>query len=88
MRRKIYDQLLSWKEQKQGREAILIDGARRIGKSYIVEEFARREYRSYILLDFGNIDADIPELFESFLSDLDTFFSRLQLITGIHLYPR
>ena len=88
MRRKIYNQLLAWKEQKQGREAILIDGARRIGKSYIVEEFARREYRSYILLDFGNIDADIPELFDRFLSDLDTFFSRLQLITGIHLYPR
>ena len=60
MKRKIYKQLLEWKEKKQGCEALLIDGARRIGKSYIVEEFAKQEYRSYILLDFNAIDPDIP----------------------------
>jgi len=88
MKRKIYTQLKEWKEKKQGREALLIDGARRIGKSYIVEEFARQEYKSYILIDFNSVDDDIPELFEHYLSDLDTLFSRLQLHTGKKLYER
>jgi len=88
MKRKIYTQLKEWKEKKQGREALLIDGARRIGKSYIVEEFARQEYKSYILIDFNSVDSDITELFEHYLSDLDTLFSRLQLHTGRKLYER
>ena len=52
MRRKIYDKLLEWKKNHNGNTALLIEGARRIGKSYIVEEFARKEYESYILVDF------------------------------------
>jgi len=88
MKRKIYTQLKERKEKKQGREALLIDGARRIGKSYIVEEFARQEYRSYILIDFNSVDSDISELFEHYLSDLDTLFSRLQLHTGKKLFER
>ena len=88
MKRKIYKQLLEWKEKKQGCEALLIDGARRIGKSYIVEEFAKQEYRSYILLDFNAIDPDIPELFDRYLGDLPTLFSRLQLLTGKKLFER
>lgn len=53
MKRKIYSKLLDWKQQEKGRVAVLIDGARRVGKSYIVEEFAKKEYKSYILLDFN-----------------------------------
>jgi predicted AAA+ superfamily ATPase len=53
MKRKIYQQLLDWKEKRQGEVALLIEGARRIGKSYIVEEFAKNEYESYILIDFN-----------------------------------
>ena len=53
MKRKIYQQLLDWKEKRHGEVAILVEGARRIGKSYIVEEFGRNEYKSYILIDFN-----------------------------------
>ena len=53
MKRKIYQQLLDWKEKRNGEVALLIEGARRIGKSYIVEEFAKNEYESYILIDFN-----------------------------------
>lgn len=55
MKRKIYNKLLNWKHDEQGRVALLIEGARRVGKSYIVEEFAKNEYRSYILVDFAHI---------------------------------
>ena len=56
MKRKIYDRLLEWKNNRQGEVALLIEGARRIGKSYIVEEFARNEYESYILIDFNKVE--------------------------------
>ena len=88
MKRKIYSQLLKWKEQWNGRTALLVDGARRIGKSWIVEDFARNEYKSYILIDFNNVQQNIIELFEKYLTDLDSFFMRLSLYTGIKLYPR
>ena len=55
MKRKIYDKLLEWKKNHKGDTALLIEGARRIGKSYIVEEFARKEYESYILVDFSKV---------------------------------
>ena len=88
MKRKIYNKLLQWKQQSNGRTAILIDGARRIGKSWIVEEFAKNEYKSYILIDFNNVAQNILELFEYYLTDLDVFFSRLSIYTGIILYER
>lgn len=74
--------------QWDGRSALLIDGARRIGKSWIVEEFGKNEYKSYILIDFNNVGEDIIELFERYLTDLDTFFMRLSLYTGIKLFHR
>ena len=55
MRRKIYNALLKWKNEENGAVALLVEGARRVGKSYIVEEFAKREYKSYILVDFAHI---------------------------------
>lgn len=88
MKRKIYRQIQQWKERWNGRVALLVDGARRIGKSWIVEEFGKNEYKTYILIDFNNVREEIKELFERYLTDLDTFFMRLSLYTGTPLYPR
>ncbi|MCM1333398.1 MAG: ATP-binding protein [Bacteroides sp.] len=88
MKRKIYNKIKEWKTQWDGRTALLVDGARRIGKSWIVEEFARNEYKTYILIDFNNVQESIPELFDKYLTDLDTFFMRLSLYTGVKLFPR
>lgn len=88
MKRKIYNRLKEWKESSQGGSAILIDGARRIGKSWIVEEFAKNEYDSYILIDFNNPAAGVMELLERGFSNLDALFSELSLLTDVKLYPR
>lgn len=88
MKRKIYQQLLSWKKNDNGQNALLIDGARRVGKSYIVEEFAKAEYESYILIDFNNTTQQVLDLFHHYLHDLDTFFMYLQLYFNIKLLPR
>ena len=88
MRRKIYDRLLGWKAKEADKCALMIEGARRVGKSYIALEFARNEYKSHLLIDFNNISPQIIELFENNLSDLDVFFRNLRLLTGVKLYPR
>lgn len=75
-RRKMYDVLLDWKSRSQGRTAMLVEGARRVGKSTVVEEFARSEYRSYILVDFAEASRDARELFDD-VSDLDYLFLQL-----------
>ena len=77
-KRKIYDKMLEWKENSDGKTALLIEGARRIGKSTIAEEFAKKEYESYILIDFAKASADVRNLFED-VSDLDYLFLQLQL---------
>lgn len=86
-KRKIYDRMLRWKKESDGRTALLIKGARRVGKSTIVEEFARREYESYMIIDFSIADHAIRELFSD-ISDLNYFFLRLQSLTGVSLYER
>lgn len=88
MRRKIYNQLLAWKRQSHGRSAVLVQGARRVGKSYIVEEFAKAEYGSYILIDFNLANQQIKDLFVTDISDLDTFFLKLSTFYNIKLEPR
>ena len=88
MKRKIYSELLKWKQTWQGKTALMIDGARRIGKSWIAREFAINEYKSHIIIDFNNVRPEILELFEHYLTDLDTFFNRLSLYTGTKLYKR
>ena len=88
LRRKIYDKLLDWKRKNNGQTALLIDGARRVGKSYIVEQFARQEYKSYILIDFGNAPQDILDLFVHESSDLDLFFAKLSAFYSTVLYKR
>ena len=88
MKRKIYSQLLEWKQQENGRVALLIEGARRVGKSYIVEEFAKNEYRSYILVDFSHISNNVKAVFDNYLNETETFLMFLQNVTGVTLYPR
>lgn len=88
MKRKIYQQLLSWKNESKGQNALLIDGARRVGKSYIVEEFAKAEYSSYIIIDFNNTMQQVLDLFRHYLYDLDTFFMYLGLYYNVDLQPR
>lgn len=78
-KRKIYEKMLQWKEESQGCSALLIEGARRIGKSTIVEEFAKKEYDSYILIDFNRASAAVIALFDD-LMDLDFIFLSLQTI--------
>lgn len=86
-KRKIYDRLLEWKQQQDGKTALLVQGARRIGKSTIVEEFAKNEYESYILIDFSKCSAEVKKLFDD-ISDLNFIFLRLQLIYGVQLVTR
>ena len=87
MKRKIYNKLLEWKEQRNGATAVLIEGARRIGKSYIVEEFARNEYDSYLLIDFNTADKVVWTWFDTLLEDLDTLLMNLQIHYGTRLTP-
>lgn len=86
-KRKMYDTMLKWKSERNGDTALLIQGARRIGKSTIAEEFARREYKSYILIDFSNISKEVSDLFKD-ISDLNYLFLRLQFIYHVQLYER
>ncbi len=88
MRRKVYDRLMEWKQGRHGESAVLVNGARRVGKSYIVKEFAQREYRSYILLDFNKVGKNVKDLFDNYLDDLDTFFMYLSSYANTPLYPR
>jgi hypothetical protein len=88
MKRKIYSRMLEWKKTDQGTSCLLIQGARRVGKSYIAEEFARIEYKSYILIDFNQAGQNVRELFLDDLNDLDTFFLKLSAEYNTKLYPR
>lgn len=86
--RKIYNKFLSWKNESQGQKALLVEGARRIGKSTVVEEFGKNEYKSYILIDFSRTTDDVRGYFYQHLNDLDTFFMLLSVNYGVQLYPR
>ena len=88
MKRKIYSQLLDWKRNRRSEVALLIEGARRIGKSYIVEEFGKREYDSYLLIDFSKAPHTVREWFDLYLEDLDTLFLYLSQRYQVKLYPR
>lgn len=86
-KRKIYSKMLEWKQESDGRTALLIEGARRIGKSTVVQEFAKNEYDSYILIDFAKASKDIRTLFED-ISDLNYLFLQLQLQYKVDLQER
>ncbi|MDE6794298.1 MAG: AAA family ATPase [Muribaculaceae bacterium] len=87
-KRKIYNRLLDWKNNVRGEKALLIEGARRIGKSTIVEEFARNEYKSHILIDFNKATSTVINAFENYLNDLDSFFMILSTEYGVKLHKR
>ena len=86
-KRKIYSKLIEWKNESDGRTALLIEGARRIGKSTIVKEFAVNEYESYILIDFSSAPKTIHDLFDD-ISDLNYLFLQLQLQYHVDLIER
>lgn len=85
MKRKIYDKLVEWKNSSRGKTALLIDGARRVGKSWIAEEFAKREYASYVIVDFSKAGPKLKRIFNLYLDDLDTFFLHFEQLTGAKL---
>ena len=86
-KRKIYDAILDWKQKSNGQTALLIEGARRVGKSTVVEEFAKNEYSSYILIDFNKASKEVKSLFDD-LMDVNFIFLRLQQIYAKMLYER
>lgn len=88
MKRKIYDTLLNWKRKEKGRVALLIEGARRVGKSWIVREFAKREYKSHIIVDLSVMTATQQSVFDNYLNDTPTFLTLLQNVMGVRLYER
>lgn len=88
MKRKIYGQLLEWKNESKGRTAMLIDGARRVGKSHIAKLFAEKEYKSHIFIDFGNTTKEILDLFINESYNLDLFLAKLSAFYSTILYER
>lgn len=87
LKRKIYDKLLQWKQESNGKTALLLEGARRVGKTTVVEEFAKREYKSYIMIDFSTTSSTVKNLFGD-LSDLNYIFLQLQLQFKTDLHER
>ena len=88
LERKSMRHLLEWKQTRQGATALLIEGARRVGKSTLVEEFAKRHYRSYLLIDFARIPDEVADLFRNLRTDLDKFFLYLSAYYRVTLHPR
>ena len=86
-KRKLYNRMLAWKNERKGSTALLVKGARRVGKSTLVEQFAKEQYRSYILVDFAHAPKNVTDLFED-MYDLDFFFMQLQIRYGITLHQR
>lgn len=87
-KRNIYEKLLQWKNNTNGSKALLIEGARRIGKSTIAREFARNEYKSYLIIDFNTASETVKNAFRDFMNDLNTFFMILSAEYGVTLYRR
>lgn len=87
-KRKIYQKMLQWKTESVGKSALLIEGARRVGKSTLAKHFAEKEYESYILIDFANLLPEVQELIETSLADLNYLFMRLQIIYNVTLIER
>lgn len=85
--RKVYKKLVDWKKNYANNYAVMLEGARRVGKSTIAKNFAQNEYKSYIMLDFSNVSKKILNVFED-ITDLNMFFLRLQLETGVTLYEK
>ena len=87
-KRKVYQKFLKWKNESQGKSALLVEGARRIGKSTVVQEFAKNEYDSYLLIDFTNISPSVKNAFETCRNNIDDLFLRLSAEYGVSLKRR
>ena len=88
LRRKVYQKLLEWKQNRHGRTAVIIEGAWRVGKSHIAKRFAENEYRSYLLIDFSYLTAQVKEVFEHDIHDFDLFFQKLSVLYHTPLYVK
>ena len=88
MKRKIYEDILKWKKESNGTTALLIEGARRVGKSYIAEKFAKENYKSFILIDFSKAADEVRRLFNEYLDNLDYLFTYLSQYYGTKLYEK
>ena len=88
LKRKLYDRLVEWKNTSQGRTALMVDGARRVGKSYLAEAFAKREYRSYLLIDFNRPRPGAVQAIVDESNDLDFMFAKLSALYDVRLYQR
>ena len=88
IRRKALAKLWQWKQESNGTSALLIEGARRVGKSYLIRQFAQEAYKSYLMVDFSDASKTEIEIFENFSSNRNEFFSRLAALKGVELYPR
>ena len=88
LKRKIYQKMLDWKKESNGASVLMLDGARRVGKSYICEQFGKKEYKSMLLIDFGNMTQKITEVFDNDSADLDIFFAKLSAHYRVQLYRR
>ncbi len=86
-KRKLYTEMLQWKQDSNGASALLIKGARRVGKSTLAKEFAKHEYDSFIAIDFAKCSKEVRDLFDD-ISDLDYIFMRLQMMYKVTLKPR
>lgn len=88
LKRKAYDKLLAWKKTSQGRSALLIEGARRVGKSTLAREFGRNEYASCLCIDFFEAPDEVRGYFEDYRTDFDTLFLYLSTYYGVELHRR
>lgn len=88
MKRKVYYDLLEWKKNSNGKTAMLIEGARRVGKSYIALEFAKNNYKNYVLINFSKVSDDVKNIFNNYLDKLDDFFLLISSYYGVELYER
>ena len=88
LKRKAYDNLLEWKKTSNGSTAILIDGARRVGKSFLAKQFGANEYESYISIDFSTVSKEIKDIFENNASNLDLLFNKITIYYGVRLIDR
>ena len=87
LKRKVYEQLKNWKNVSQGKSALMIEGARRVGKSFIVEEFAKAEYASHLFINFTTAPKNVKEWFEQYMDDIDRLLMNLQLYYNKQLKP-
>jgi len=88
LKRKIYNDLLEWKKRSGGATALMIEGARRVGKTFLCEQFAENEYKSHIIIDFGNAPQEVTDLFLNESSNIDLFYAKLSAFYSVILYKR